>query len=73
MNVEKKKPARVWPVLRAYSAVAFSYPKLFGFSIIATLAIVQLAQSLKSEVGDWVGKTRLSDGSAFASVPVLLA
>ena len=37
MKVEKKKPARVLPVLRAYSKAAFAYP---GQLTLAVLAIV---------------------------------
>ncbi len=40
MHSENKKPARVWPVLRAYGAVALAYPWLLSATIIATITIV---------------------------------
>jgi len=39
MQVEKKKPARVWPVLRVYSKAALRYPWLLGGAITAALII----------------------------------
>lgn len=40
MQVEKKKPARVWPVLRAYGKVAIAYPGLLSAASLAALTIV---------------------------------
>ncbi|MDP1690253.1 MAG: ABC transporter ATP-binding protein [bacterium] len=40
MFIEKKKPARVWPVLRVYGKAAFAYPGLLSAVIIATITIV---------------------------------
>ncbi len=40
MQVEKKKPARAWPVLRAYGRAALQYPWLLSTASLATLAIV---------------------------------
>ncbi|MFZ2975234.1 MAG: ABC transporter ATP-binding protein, partial [Candidatus Moraniibacteriota bacterium] len=40
MQTEKKKPARVWPVLRAYGKAALAYRGLLSAVIIATIAIV---------------------------------
>ena len=39
MFLEKKKPARVWPVLRAYGKAALVYPWLLSVAIIATIVI----------------------------------
>ncbi|MCX6787673.1 MAG: ABC transporter ATP-binding protein [Candidatus Kaiserbacteria bacterium] len=39
MPFEKKQPARVWAVLRAYSKAAFVYPGLFAASLAAVLLI----------------------------------
>ncbi|MSU74261.1 ABC transporter ATP-binding protein [Candidatus Kaiserbacteria bacterium] len=39
MQIEKKKPARVWPVLRAYSKAALAYPWSLGGAILAAVTI----------------------------------
>ncbi len=39
MQVEKKKPARVWPVLRAYGKAAFAYPGPLFVAVLAVLGI----------------------------------
>ena len=39
MHSEKKKPARMWPVLRAYSKVTFAYPWLLVVAIVAAITI----------------------------------
>lgn len=39
MNVEKKKPARVWPVLRAYGKAVSAYPLLLGAALIGVFII----------------------------------
>ncbi len=40
MHVEKKKPARVGAVLRAYSSAASAYPRLFSAVVLSTMTIV---------------------------------
>ncbi len=40
MPPEKKKPARVWPVLRTYGKAAFAYSWLLSATIVATITIV---------------------------------
>ncbi len=39
MSLEKKQPARVWSVLRAYGKAAATHPWLLGASIIAVITI----------------------------------
>ena len=39
MPSDKKRTARVWPVLRAYSKAALAYPKSLSIAIIATIGI----------------------------------
>lgn len=39
MNVEKKKPARVWPVLRAYGKAVSAYPFLLSTALIGVFII----------------------------------
>ncbi len=39
MPPEKKRPARIWPVLRAYGKAALRYPWLLSASIIAAITI----------------------------------
>lgn len=39
MFPEKKKPARVWPVLRAYGKAALAYPRLLSAVIISVIII----------------------------------
>ncbi|MEK7114157.1 MAG: ABC transporter ATP-binding protein [Patescibacteria group bacterium] len=40
MLVEKKKPARVWPVLRAYGTAALVYRGLLSTAVVSTITIV---------------------------------
>ncbi|MCX6787098.1 MAG: ABC transporter transmembrane domain-containing protein, partial [Candidatus Kaiserbacteria bacterium] len=35
----QKRPARVWPVLRAYGKAAFAYPWLLGAAVLGTIII----------------------------------
>ncbi|HVB20087.1 MAG TPA: ABC transporter ATP-binding protein [Candidatus Paceibacterota bacterium] len=39
MPVEKKKPARVGAVLRAYGKAAFEYPRFLGLTVVAAITI----------------------------------
>jgi len=40
MPNEKKKPARVWPVLRSYSKAALAYPGLLS-AVIASVIVIE--------------------------------
>lgn len=42
MLPERKKPARVWPVLRAYGAAVSAYPFLLGVALIGVV-VIQIA------------------------------
>ena len=40
MIIERKKPARVWSVLRAYGKAMLTYPGLFSAAVVAVITIV---------------------------------